>query len=99
MKNGAPHGNTVNSSKIEGSAPRKSRKKRPETEGTTAETRRRKIMDPVSILAPFWEALGNHFGSQNDSKNRVKFRGRFFEGKKTEKGGQKTLRGFGLIQG
>ena len=56
-------------------------------------------MDPVSILGLFWEALGNHFGIQNVSKNRVKFRGRFLKVKKTEKGGQKTLRGFGLIQG
>ena len=85
MKNGAPHGNTVNSSKIYGSAPRKSRKKRTETEGKTAEKRRRKIMDPVSILALFWEALGNHFGTQNDSKNRVKFRGRFFKVKNLKK--------------
>ena len=42
-------------------------------------------MDPVSILGPLWEALGNHFGSQNVSKNRVKFRGRFLKGKKAEK--------------
>ena len=42
-------------------------------------------MDPVSILAPFWEALGNHFGGQNDSKNRVKFRGRFLKVKKLKK--------------
>ena len=56
-------------------------------------------MDPMSILGPFWEALGNQFGSQNVSKNRVKFRGRFLKVKKTEKGGQKTLRRFGLVQG
>ena len=56
-------------------------------------------MDPVSILAPFWEDLGNHFGSQNDSKNRVKFRGCFLKVKKLKKGGQKALRRFGLIRG
>ena len=56
-------------------------------------------MDPVSILAPFWEALGNHFGSQNDSKNRVKFRGRFLKVKKLKKGGQKATRELGLDQG
>ena len=53
-------------------------------------------MDPVSIWAPFWEALGNHFGSQNDSKNRVKFRGRFLKVKKLKKGGQKARRELGL---
>ena len=42
-------------------------------------------MDPVSIWAPFWEALGNHFGSQNESKNRVKFRGRVLKVKKLKK--------------
>ena len=42
-------------------------------------------MDPVSILGPLWEALGNHFGSQNVSKNRVKFRGRFLKVKKLKK--------------
>ena len=42
-------------------------------------------MDPVSILALFWEALGTHFGTQNDSKNRVKFRGRFLNVKKVKK--------------
>ena len=41
VKNGAPHGNAVNSSKNEGPAPRKSRKKRPETEGKTVGKRRR----------------------------------------------------------
>ena len=56
-------------------------------------------MDPVSILASFWEALGTHFESQNHSKNRVKFRGRFLKVKKLNKGGQKTLRRFGLVRG
>ena len=64
VKNGAPHGNAVNSSKNEGPAYRKSRKKRPETEGKTVGKRRRKnngsCVDVCSILGgfgePFWES-------------------------------------------
>ena len=56
----------------------KLKEKRQENEGE-------QIMDTVSILGPFWEALGNHFGSQNVSKNRVKFRGRFLKLKKLKK--------------
>ena len=85
MKNGAPHGNPVNSTKNEGPAPRKSRKKRPEAEGTTAGKRRRKSNGSCVDFGLFCEALGNHFGSQNVSKNRVKFRGRFLKVQKLKK--------------
>ena len=60
----------------------KLKEKRQENEGE-------RVMDPVSIWGPFWEALGNHFGSQNDSKNRVKFRGRFLKVKKLKKVAEK----------
>ena len=82
MKNGAPQGNAVIAAtsrvqhpEIQEKNVQKLKEKRQENEGE-------RVMDPVSIWAPFWEALGNHFGSQNVSKNRVKFRGRFLKVKK-----------------
>ena len=56
----------------------KLKEKREENEGE-------KIMDLVSILGPFWEALGTHFGSQMLKKKRVKFRGRFLKVKQLKK--------------
>ena len=85
MKNGAPHENAVNSSKNEGPAPRKSRKKRPETEGKTGGKRRRKnngsCVDFGSILGGF----GDPFWESKCLKKRVKFRGRFLKVKMLEK--------------
>ena len=61
-KNGAPHGNAVNSSQIEGPAPGKSRKNTQKPKEKRLENEGEKVRDFGSILAPFWEALGIIFG-------------------------------------
>ena len=67
-KNGAPHGNAVNSSQIEvrhlenqGKNAKKTKEKRQENEGE-------KITGFGSILAPFWKALGTILGAKMPSK-------------------------------
>ena len=82
VKNGAPHGNAINSSEIEGPAPQKSKKKvqklkkkRQENEG---EQNNGFLDDFGSILGGF----GDHFGGQKAFKNRVKCWMRFWRPKK-----------------
>ena len=80
-KKALPHESAINSSQIDGPAPWKSRKKRKKNEGKTAGERRWKksrfLLDFGSILGGF----GDHFGSQNAFKNRVKFWMRFWRRK------------------
>ena len=90
MKNGAPHGNAVNSSKNEGPAPRKSRKKRPETEGKTVGKRRRKNNGSCVDFGSTLGGFGEPFWESESVKNKVKLRGRFLKVKKLKKGGQKA---------
>ena len=90
MKNGALHGNAVNSTKNEGPAPRKSIKKRPETEGKTVGKRRRKNNGSCVDFGSTLGGFGEPFWESKSVKNRVKFRGRFLKVKKLKKGGQKA---------
>ena len=80
-KTARPHASAVNSDWIEGRALQQSTKRRPETREETAGKRRRLnnglLFDVGSILGGF----GDHFGSQNAFKNRVKFWMRFWRPK------------------
>ena len=81
LQKGAPHASAVKSDWIEGRALQQSTKKRPETEEKSAGNRRRTNngfrYDLGSILGGF----GNHFGSQNAFKTRLKFWMRFWRSK------------------
>ena len=90
VKNGAPHENAVNSSKNEGPAPRKSRKKRPETEGKTVGKRRRKNNGSCVDFGCILGGFGEPFRVSKCVKKQGEILGSLSEGKKVKKGRQKA---------